>query len=30
MKQVGEDKVGVMTMPKYGDGAGAGKLGAIG
>ena len=28
VKQVGEDKVGVMTMPKYGDGVGAGKLGA--
>ena len=28
VKQVGADKVGVMAMPTYGDGVGAGKLGA--
>jgi multiple sugar transport system substrate-binding protein len=28
VKQVGQDKVGVMAMPAYGDGIGAGKLGS--
>ncbi len=28
VKQVGTDKVGVMAMPAYGDGIGAGKLGS--
>ena len=28
VNQVGADKVGVMTMPKYGNGVGAGKLGS--
>ncbi len=28
VKQVGADKVGVMAMPAYGDGIGAGKLGS--